>query len=118
MDQASRQVEQLAPHAQNLRDFVISFLLLAPHLLAYTVPLAFLLAMIWTLEQMKQETLSRAIAAGAAGDERAEIKAEIESAFEPAEIESDTVQVKTIEEAMALPKGTIFIDPEGNKRRR
>jgi lipopolysaccharide export LptBFGC system permease protein LptF len=55
MDQASRQVEQLAPHAQNLRDFVISFLLLAPHLLAYTVPLAFLLAMIWTLEQMKQE---------------------------------------------------------------
>ena len=55
MDQVSRQVEQLAPHAQNLRDFVISFLLLAPHLLAYTIPLAFLLAMIWTLEQMKQE---------------------------------------------------------------
>jgi len=55
MDQASRQVEQLAPHAQGLRDFVISFLLLAPQLLAYTVPLAFLLAMIWTLEQMKQE---------------------------------------------------------------
>lgn len=55
MDQASRQVEQLAPHAQGLRDFVISFLLLTPHLLAYTVPLAFLLAMIWTLEQLKQE---------------------------------------------------------------
>ena len=54
MDQASRQVEQLAPHAQGLRDFVISFLLLTPHLLAYTVPLAFLLAMIWTLEQLKQ----------------------------------------------------------------
>jgi lipopolysaccharide export LptBFGC system permease protein LptF len=55
MDQASRQVEQLAPHASSLRDFLLSFLLLAPPLLAYTIPLAFLMAMIWTLEQMKQE---------------------------------------------------------------
>lgn len=55
MDQASRQVEQLAPHASSLKDFLISFLLLAPPLLAYTIPLAFLMAMIWTLEQMKQE---------------------------------------------------------------
>jgi len=55
MDQASRQVEQLALQAGSLRDFVISFLLLAPPLLAYTIPIAFLIAMIWTLEQMKQE---------------------------------------------------------------
>ena len=55
MDQASRQVAQLAPHASSLRDFLFSFLLLAPPLLAYTIPLAFLIAMIWTLEQMKQE---------------------------------------------------------------
>ncbi len=55
MDQASRQVEQLAPHASSLRDFLLSFLLLAPPLLSYTIPLAFLMAMIWTLEQMKQE---------------------------------------------------------------
>jgi lipopolysaccharide export system permease protein len=55
MDQASRQVEQLASLAQGLRDLVVSFLLLVPHLLSYTVPLAFLLAMIWTLEQMKQD---------------------------------------------------------------
>ncbi|UCG38655.1 MAG: LptF/LptG family permease [bacterium] len=55
MDQASRQVEQLAPLAHSLRDFVLSFLLLVPPLLAYTVPLAFLAAMVWTLEQMKQD---------------------------------------------------------------
>jgi lipopolysaccharide export LptBFGC system permease protein LptF len=55
MDQASRQVEQLALQAGSLQDFVISFLLLAPPLLAYTIPIAFLMAMIWTLEQMKQE---------------------------------------------------------------
>jgi lipopolysaccharide export LptBFGC system permease protein LptF len=55
MDQASRQVEQLALQAGSLQDFVISFLLLTPPLLAYTIPIAFLMAMIWTLEQMKQE---------------------------------------------------------------
>jgi lipopolysaccharide export system permease protein len=55
MDQASRQVEQLAPNAGSLRDFVLTFLLMTPPLLAYTVPLAFLMAMIWTLEQMKQD---------------------------------------------------------------
>jgi len=63
MDQASRQVERLASLAQGLGDFVISFFLLAPHLLAYTVPLAFLLAMIWTLEQMKMERELTAIMA-------------------------------------------------------
>lgn len=63
MDQASRQVGQLAPHASGLRDFLISFLLLAPPLLAYTIPLAFLMAMIWTLEQMKQEREVTAIMA-------------------------------------------------------
>lgn len=63
MDQASRQVEQLAPHASSLRDFLLSFLLLAPPLLAYTIPLAFLMAMIWTLEQMKQEREITAIMA-------------------------------------------------------
>jgi lipopolysaccharide export system permease protein len=63
MDQASRQVEQLAPHANGLRDFLLSFLLLAPPLLAYTIPLAFLMAMIWTLEQMKQEREVTAIMA-------------------------------------------------------
>jgi lipopolysaccharide export system permease protein len=55
MDQASRQVEQLAPNAGSMKYFVITFLLMAPPLLAYTVPLAFLMAMIWTLEQMKQD---------------------------------------------------------------
>lgn len=63
MDQASRQVEKLASLAQGLGDFIVSFLLLGPHLLAYTVPLAFLLAMIWTLEQMKQERELTAIMA-------------------------------------------------------
>ena len=63
MDQASRQVEQLAPHSSSLRDFLLSFLLLAPPLLAYTIPLAFLMAMIWTLEQMKQEREITAIMA-------------------------------------------------------
>ncbi|MDF1534952.1 MAG: LptF/LptG family permease [bacterium] len=55
MDQASRQVEQLAPTAKSLKDFVITFLVMSPPLLTYTVPLAFLMAMIWTLEQMKQD---------------------------------------------------------------
>ncbi|MCJ7500815.1 LptF/LptG family permease [bacterium] len=55
IDQASRQVQQLAPLASSVRDFFLSFLLLAPPLLAYTIPLAFLISMIWTLEQMKQE---------------------------------------------------------------
>jgi lipopolysaccharide export LptBFGC system permease protein LptF len=63
MDQASRQVEQLALQAGSLQDFVISFLLLAPPLLAYTIPIAFLMAMIWTLEQMKQEKELLAIVA-------------------------------------------------------
>ena len=63
MDQASRQVEQLAPHASSLRDFLLTFLLLAPPLLAYTIPLAFLMAMIWTLEQMKQDREITAIMA-------------------------------------------------------
>ncbi len=63
MDQASRQVEQLAPHASSLQDFFLSFLLLAPPLLSYTIPLAFLMAMIWTLEQMKQEREFTAIQA-------------------------------------------------------
>jgi len=63
MDQASRQVEQLAPHASSIRDFLLTFLLLAPPLLAYTIPLAFLMAMIWTLEQMKQEREITAIMA-------------------------------------------------------
>jgi len=63
MDQASRQVEQLAPHASSLKDFLLSFLLLAPPLLAYTIPLAFLMAMIWTLEQMKQDREITAIMA-------------------------------------------------------
>ena len=63
MDQASRQVEQLAPHASSMRDFFLSFLLLAPPLLAYTIPLAFLMAMIWTLEQMKQEREITAVTA-------------------------------------------------------
>jgi len=63
MDQASRQVEKLASLAQGLGDFIVSFLLLGPHLLSYTVPLAFLLAMIWTLEQMKQERELTAILA-------------------------------------------------------
>jgi lipopolysaccharide export system permease protein len=55
MDQASRQVEQLAPNAGSLQDFFLTFLLMTPPLLAYTVPLAFLMSMIWTLEQMKQD---------------------------------------------------------------
>lgn len=55
MDQASRQIEQLAPNSGSLHDFVLTFLLMTPPLLAYTVPLAFLMAMIWTLEQMKQD---------------------------------------------------------------
>jgi len=63
MDQASRQVEQLAPNAGNLKDFLLSFLLLIPPLLAYTIPLAFLMAMIGTLEQMKQEREITAITA-------------------------------------------------------
>ena len=67
IDQASRQVQQLAPHASSLRDFFLSFLLLAPALLAYTIPLAFLMSMIWTLEQMKQEReLLAIIASGVA----------------------------------------------------
>jgi len=63
MDQASRQIQQLAPHASSLTDFFLSFLLLAPPLLAYTIPLAFLISMIWTLEQMKQERELLAITA-------------------------------------------------------
>lgn len=63
MDQASRQVEQLAPHTSSLKDFLLSFLLLAPPILAYTISLAFLMAMIWTLEQMKQEREITAIMA-------------------------------------------------------
>ncbi|MDF1526058.1 MAG: LptF/LptG family permease [bacterium] len=55
IDQASRQVQQLAPLTSSIKDFFLSFLLLAPPLLAYTIPLAFLISMIWTLEQMKQE---------------------------------------------------------------
>jgi len=63
MDQASRQIQELAPHAGSVREFFLSFLLLAPPLLAYTIPLAFLIAMIWTLEQMKQERELLAISA-------------------------------------------------------
>jgi len=63
IDQASRQIQQLAPHASSLEDFFLSFLLLAPPLLAYTIPLAFLISMIWTLEQMKQEREFLAITA-------------------------------------------------------
>ena len=55
IDQLTRQVQQLAPLTSSVRDFFLSFLLLAPPLLAYTIPLAFLISMIWTLEQMKQE---------------------------------------------------------------
>jgi lipopolysaccharide export system permease protein len=63
MDQASRQVDQLAPHANGIADFVLSFALLLPPLLSYSVPLAFLMAMISSLEQMKQDREITAILA-------------------------------------------------------
>ncbi len=55
MDQASRQVDQLAPHASSFFDFLVSFGLLSPPLLSYSIPLAFLMSMITTIEQMKQD---------------------------------------------------------------
>lgn len=55
MEQASRQVEMLAAQLRSLTQFFISFLLLAPSLLTFSLPLAFLMAMISTLEQMKND---------------------------------------------------------------
>jgi LPS export ABC transporter permease LptF len=55
MEQASRQVDMLAAHMRSLSQFFISFLLLAPSLLTFSLPLAFLMAMISTLEQMKND---------------------------------------------------------------
>ena len=55
MEQASRQVDMLAAHMKSLSQFFISFLLLAPSLLTFSLPLAFLMAMISTLEQMKTD---------------------------------------------------------------
>ena len=55
MNQTSRQVEQLAPHAGGIGQFLISFLLLAPPFLSYSIALAFLMAMISTLNEMKRD---------------------------------------------------------------
>lgn len=65
MDQASRQVDKLAPHARSIADFAVSFSLLLPPLLSYSIPLAFLMAMISSLEQMKQDReITAVLAAG------------------------------------------------------
>jgi lipopolysaccharide export system permease protein len=53
MDRSSRQVEQLAPQTSSLGQFFTSFILLAPPLLSYSIALAFLMAMISTLNEMK-----------------------------------------------------------------
>lgn len=55
MDQMSRQIDQIAYNFQNLQQFLVSFLVLTPPLLSYSIPLAFLMAMISTLDQMKQD---------------------------------------------------------------
>ena len=55
MEQASRQVDMLATSMKGLSQFLVSFMLLAPSLLTFSLPLAFLMAMISTLEQMKHD---------------------------------------------------------------
>jgi len=61
MDQMSRQIDQMANNFQNLQQFLVSFLVLTPPLLSYSIPLAFLMAMISTLDQMKQDNELTAI---------------------------------------------------------
>ena len=61
MDQTSRQIDQVAYNTQNFQTFFVSFLLLTPPLLSYSIPLAFLMAMISTLDQMKQDNELTAI---------------------------------------------------------
>ncbi len=55
MDQASRQVDQVAYNYQNFQQFLLSYVLLTPPLLTYSIPLAFLMAMITAIDQMKQD---------------------------------------------------------------
>ena len=55
MDQASRQIDQIAYNYQNFGQFLLSYGLLIPPPLTYSIPLAFLMAMISTVDQMKQD---------------------------------------------------------------
>ena len=55
MDQASRQVNEIAPQMTSFSQFMTTFSLLLPEMLTYSLPLAFLMAMIVTIGQMKQD---------------------------------------------------------------
>ncbi|GBE15136.1 MAG TPA: YjgP/YjgQ family permease [Proteobacteria bacterium] len=55
MDQASRQVNEIAPQMNSFSQFMTTFSLLLPEMLTYSLPLAFLMAMIATIGQMKQD---------------------------------------------------------------
>ena len=55
MDQASRQVNEIAPQMTSFSQFMTTFSLLLPEMLTFSLPLAFLMAMILTIGQMKQD---------------------------------------------------------------
>jgi lipopolysaccharide export LptBFGC system permease protein LptF len=61
MDQLSRSVDQLSTQSGNLPGLAWSFVLLSVPLLSYSMPMAFLLGVIGSLETMKQERETTAL---------------------------------------------------------
>ncbi len=61
MDQLSRSVDQISAQSGNLPGLAWSFILLTVPLLSYSMPMAFLLGTLGSLEQMKQERETTAL---------------------------------------------------------